>query len=117
MQTISLFRNVTRVAIQTMAALSLVALFIGLAVSPASAASAEWIAHRAIKMKLLKEASDRSDVEFLTTHVDRVRGPIRHVTGTGRFRRHGKSPQKFTYHTDVNIEDNSDKITGYDITS
>ncbi len=110
-------RKVKRISVQTLAALSLVALFIGLLATPASAASAEWIAHRAIKMKLLKEASDRYDIEFLTTHVDKVEGPIRHVTGAGRFRRHGKSPQRFTYHTDVNIRDNSDKITGYDIKS
>lgn len=110
-------RKVKRISVQALAALSLIALFIGLAATPVSAASAEWIAHRIIKMKLLKEASDRYDIQFLTTHVDRVRGPIRHVTGSGRFRRHGKSPQKFTYHTDVNINDNSDKITGYDINS
>lgn len=89
---------------------------VGVMVSPAQAdTDPVWIAHRAIKMKILKEAGDRYGVEFYTTHVDRLQGRWRQVTGKGRFRRRGKSPQNFTYHTDVNVEDRSDKHTGYDI--
>ena len=94
----------------------ILALFLGIATGAAHAADDPgWIAHRAIKMKILKEANDRYDVQFYTTHVDRLEGPIRQVTGKGRFRRRGKSPQNFTYHTKVNIKDRSDKITGYEV--
>lgn len=101
--------------VQGTAALLLSVFAAGLLGSPAQAADAAWLAHRAIRNKILHEASDRYDVRFLTTHTDRLAGNLREVTGKGRFRRRGKTAQNFTYHTTVNIRNNSDKNTGYDI--
>lgn len=83
--------------------------------SSAYAADAVSLAHRAIRNKILKEAGDRYDVTFATTHVERLEGGLREVTGRGRFKRFKKPSQIFTYHTTVNIYDRSDKHTGYDI--
>jgi len=97
-------------------ALTVLGIFaVGFVGSTAQAADADWLAHRAIRAKLKREAGDRFNIRFLTTHIDRLQNGKRLVTGKGVFSRKGKIGQNFTYHTTVNINDNSDKGTGYDI--
>ena len=88
---------------------------ISLVGSAAKAADAVRIAHDAIRSKILREAGDRYDVRFLTTHSDRISPHERKITGTGRFRRQGKTAQKFTYHSTVDIHNDSDVDTGYNL--
>ena len=97
------------------AALLLFCLAITVVSSSAKAVDAVWIAHGALRSKILHEASDRYGVEFLKTHVDKLSAFGRRVTGTGRFRRRGKRPQFFTYHSTVNLRSRRDHDTGYDI--
>jgi hypothetical protein len=101
--------------LRNVAAILLVAGFACMLGLPARAADAVWLAHHAIRNKILHEAGDRYAVRFLTTHVDRQSRAIRTVTGTGTFRRRGKTSQRFTYHTTVNIRNNSERNTGYTI--
>jgi hypothetical protein len=103
------------VRVRVFAALFAAALMLSLFGSPARAADAAYLAHRAIRGKLLREASDRYGVAFLTTHIDRLQGPWRQVTGKGVFRRHRNTGQNFSYSTNVNIRNNADKNTGYTI--
>ena len=96
--------------------LSMLSIFaVGMIVSTAQASDADWLAHRAVSAKLRREAGDRFNIRFLTTHIDRLQNGKRHVTGKGVFSRKGKTGQNFTYHTTVNINDNSDRLTGYEI--
>ena len=97
------------------AALLLIMFAVGFASSPAKAADAVTVAQRALRAKIRREASDRYGIQFFTSHVDRLPGGMRSVTGEGRFMRRGKSPQRFTFHTTVDPRTNSDRDTGYDI--
>ena len=106
--------NATKLRLTVLLLLSMFA--VSMLGSSAQAAEADWLAHRAIRGKLKREAGDRYGIKFLTTHIDRLPGGRRTVTGKGVFNRRGKSPQYFTYHSTVNIVNNSDKETGYDIT-
>jgi len=81
----------------------------------ARAANAADIAHRLLRNKILREAGDRYDVRFLSTHTDRLPGGGRNVTGRGRFRRHGSRPQTFTYHANVDKRNHDVTDVGYDI--
>ena len=99
-----------------MTAATMLSIFaVGLLGSTAQAADADRLAHRAISAKLRREAGDRFNIRFLTTHIDRLQNGKRLVTGKGVFSRKGKVGQNFTYHTTVNINDNSDRETGYTI--
>ena len=73
------------------------------------------MARKVIKSKILHEAHDRYNVRFFSTHIDRLRGADREVTGEGRFDRKSKDPQRFSYHTIINLHDNSDRETSYTI--
>jgi len=81
----------------------------------ARAANAADIAHRLLRNKILREAGDRYDVRFLSTHTDRLPGGGRNITGRGRFRRHGKSSQTFTYHAAVDRRNHDVNDVGYDL--
>lgn len=97
-------------------ALLLVAITLTIALSlPANAANARALAQQALRSKILREAGDRYDVRFLSVSVARGRGPVREVTGTGRFRRRGKSPQRFSFYTLVNVRNRRDHDTRYTI--
>ena len=97
------------------AALFLAALMLSVFGASVRADNAASLAHRAIRGKILREAGDRYAVAFLTTHVDRLQGPWRQVTGKGVFRRHKNTGQNFSYSTNVNVRNNADKNTGYTI--
>jgi hypothetical protein len=93
----------------------LLALYVCVAGLPVHAQDAVRIAHRAVRNKILREASDRYDVRFRSTHTDRLYRSEREVTGTGSFRRHGKSSQRFTYRTIVNTRTDTVHDIDYDI--
>lgn len=97
------------------ASVTVLAVVVSLLGTAANAADAVRLAHHAVRNKILKEASDRYAVRFLSSHSDLISRFERRVTGTGRVARKGKRPQRFTYHTNVNTRNNSDKDTGYDI--
>ena len=101
--------------LRVFAALFLAALSLTAFGLPARADNAASLAHRAIRGKILREAGDRYGVAFLTTHVDRLQGAWRQVTGKGVFRRHKSTGQNFSYSTNVNVRNNADKNTGYTI--
>ena len=105
------FSRTLRIAASVM----LLGLVITLLGTSAKAADAVRVAHRALRSKILQDAGDRYDVRFLSSHSDRISPRERRVTGVGRFRRHGKTPQRFTYHSTVNIRNDRDFDTGYDI--
>ena len=88
-------------------------LIMGLQVSAAHAVDAVRVARSLIRAKVLREAGDRYDVKFLTTTVVRYSPHEKRVTGTGMFRRHGKRPQDFTFHSIVNTLTAYNHDTGY----
>lgn len=97
------------------AALLLAVALLSLIGSPLPAADTGWLARKALKAKILREAGDRYNVRFLSMHIDRLKGGDREVTGRGRFNRKSKNSQEFSYHTIVNLYDNSDRETSYTI--
>jgi hypothetical protein len=73
------------------------------------------LGHQAMRDKILHEAHDRFDVQFLTTDITPLGPRGREVTGRGIFHRHGKEPQRFFYHITVKPREGIAFHAGYDI--
>ena len=100
-------RYVTTLALAVFAA--------SLLLSAAQAQDAVQIAHQALRQRILHDAGDRYEVRFLTTRTNREGRGMRSVTGQGRFRRRGKSAQRFTYHCTVEARRGRVRDIGYDL--
>jgi hypothetical protein len=73
------------------------------------------LGHQAMRDKILHEAHDRFDVQFLTTDITPLGPRGREVTGRGIFHRRGKEPQRFFYHITVKPREGIAFHAGYDI--
>lgn len=76
--------------------------------------NAEDWGHRVLRDRILHDAHDRYDVQFLSTRVEPLGYTDRGVSGKGVFLRHGKNPQRFTYHVLVKRDGRVSDV-GYNI--
>lgn len=74
-----------------------------IAAAPVQASPATTSLHRAMRAKILKDASDRSHVDFQSTYVNRLSSRLRGISGRGIFERGHKPPQRFRYHGIIDV--------------
>lgn len=80
---------------------------------PAKANRSADLAHSLVRAKILREASRRYKVQFLTTHTDKFTNGEFIVTGKGRIFVRNKGTQLFVYESTVNPRSGRDHDTKY----